>query len=159
LFVFHWLQNFGDRYLVKTLLDAESVGLYVAAYQVCGIPYTLLGRVTHDLLTPIAYQRGRDQSDPAQLWAADRILLAGIATQIGVGTAMLGFYALFGQQLLALLTNEHFVLPTSTLVALAAARFAQAVTQEIQPIFAVHHQAGTMLWFRFVGAFLTIAIC
>ena len=159
LFLFHWIQSFGDRYLVKALLDAESVGLYVAAYQVCGIPYALMGRITHDLLTPIAYQRGRDATQAAQLWAADRVLIAGIAVQLCVGTAMLGCYALFGQRLLTLLTDERFVVPGTTLVALAGARFAQSVAQEIQPIFAVHHQAQTMLWFRMLGAAFTLAIC
>ena len=159
LLLFQWVQGFGDRYLVKLLLDAAEVGLYVAAYQVCGIPFALVLRVAHQLLTPIAYQRSRDAEDPAQLWAADRLLLAGIAFQLVAGMAMLVGYALFGAPLLVLLTNESFVLPTGTLVALAAARFVQSLAQATQPIFAVHHRLAAMLWFRALGAALTFAIC
>lgn len=159
LLLFQWVQGFSDRYLVKGLLDPESVGLYVAAYQVCGIPFTLVLRIAHNLLTPIAYQRSRDTEDPAQLWSADKLVLTGIAIQLCVGVAMLVGYALVGQQLLVLLTNERFVLPTVTLVVLAAGRFVQSVSQATQPIFAVHHELRRMLWFRGFGAVLTLGIC
>jgi O-antigen/teichoic acid export membrane protein len=159
LLVFQLVQNMADRYIVKAILDPESVGLYVAAYQVCGIPYILILRVFHDLLTPIAYQRGRDVDDPAQIWSADRLILVGLAAQLLVGFAMLGFYAAFGGRLLVSLTNEQFALPTTTIVILAAARFAQSIAQATQPIFAVHHRLGSMLWFRLFGAVATLVIC
>ncbi len=159
LLVFQWIQGFSDRYLVNYLLDVESVGLYVAAYQVCGIPYTLMLRIVHNLLTPIAYQRGRDADDPAQLWSADRMLIVGLALQAGCGVVLLGFYGLFGPRLLVLLTNESFVLSAGTLLLLASGRLVQSLAQGLQPLFAVHHRLGRMLWFRLVGASLTLAIC
>lgn len=159
LLVFQWIQSFSDRYLVSLLLDAESVGLYVAAFQVCGIPYTLALRISHNLLTPIAYQRGRDVEDPAQLWSADRMLLAGLALQGVFGVALLAVYALIGPQLLVLLTNDTFSLSVGTLVLLAAGRLVQSLAQGLQPVFAVHHRLASMLWFRLAGAALTLGIC
>lgn len=159
LLVFQWIQSFSDRYLVSLLLDAESVGLYVAAFQVCGIPYTLALRISHNLLTPIAYQRGRDLGDPAQLWSADRMLLAGLAVQLVFGMALLCVYALIGPQLLVLLTNEGYSLSVGMLLLLAAGRLVQSLAQGLQPIFAVHHRLGSMLWFRLAGAGLTLGIC
>ena len=159
LMAFQWVQGFIDRYLLKAFLDMEAVGLYVAAYQVCGIPYTLLLRISHNLLTPIAYQRGHDVRDAGSLWAADRLLLAGLAIQAVIGALMLVGYGLFGPRLVVLLTSPDFVVPTSTVVVLAAGRYVQALGQGLQPVFAVHKRTGAVLRFRVFGAILTVAIC
>jgi O-antigen/teichoic acid export membrane protein len=159
LLVFQWAQGFTDRYLLKALIDIQTVGLYVACYQVCGIPYTLLLRVTHSLLTPIAYARARDFGDARGLWSADRVLVGGIVIQLVIGVGMVVFFAVFGQQVLILFTNRDFLMPTSTIVALTAGRFVQQITQSLQPIFAVHNRMGSMFWFRVLGATFTVAIC
>jgi len=157
--LFQWLQGFGDRYLVKGLLDPASVGLYVAAYQVCGVPFVLSQRIAHELLMPIAYRRSGHADDPAQLWAADRLILAGLAAQLVLGAGMLAGYTLFGSRLLVLLTSEDYQLPGSTVALLAAARFAQTLSQGLQSIFAVHRRMGHLLLFRSAGAVLTPALC
>lgn len=159
LLVFQWVQGFSDRYLMNAMLDIATVGQYVACYQVCGIPYQFLLRLFHSLLTPVAYQRASNLDDPRQLWAADRVLLAGIAAQVAIGGGMLLLYAAFGSELIALLTSEAFVFPTSIVVLLAAGRFVQAFGQSLQPIFAVHHRLQRMIWFRGAGAVLTVVIC
>lgn len=159
LLVFQWLQSFSDRYVVKAYLDAEAVGLYVAAYQVCGIPFTLMTRALHNLLTPIAYQRAGDGSDAGRVHSADRLLLAGIGVQAAVGIPMIGAYAILGPWLIRLLTNESFQLPIATIVALTIARFVQALAQGFQPIFAVHQRVGRMLGFRMFGGVASVAVC
>jgi O-antigen/teichoic acid export membrane protein len=159
LLVFQWLQSFADRYMVTAQLDLETVGHYVACYQVCGIPYQFLLRLFHTLLTPIAYQRTHDVDDPELIWAGDRVLLAGIGIQLLLGLGLVGLYALFGRQLIVLLTSAEYALPTATVVLLAGGRYMQAFSQSLQPIFTVHHQMGKMLWFRMAGAALTLAIC
>jgi len=159
LLVLQWTQGVTDRYLLKAMIDTQTVGLYVAAYQVCGIPYLLLLKVCHNLLRPIAYERGRDPQDARGLWRADRVLLGGVAVQAVLGAGMLVFYAIAGQRLLVLLTSPQFLLPTTTIVALTASRFVQSMTQSLESIFAVHHRMVNMLGFRFVGAVFTVAIC
>lgn len=159
ILVLQWFQTFGDRYLIKGLLDARHVGLYVAAYQVSGIPYTLLFRVCHELVVPVAYQRGGDGSEPARLWAADRVVLASCALQLAGGAAMLAVYALAGPRLVVLLTSSEFALPAAMVVALACARWLQHIGLALQPIFALHHRAGTLLAFRVLGAALSLGLC
>src|SRR5690606_5720472 len=159
LTAFQWVQGFIDRYLLKAFLDIEAVGLYVATYQVCGIPYTLLLRISHNLLKPIAYQRGHDVDDARSLWAADRLLLAGLGIQAVVGAVMLIGYAAFGPQLVVLVTSQEFVVSTTTIVLLAAGRYVQALGQALSSIFAVHKRTGSFLGFRIFGACLTVAIC
>jgi O-antigen/teichoic acid export membrane protein len=154
-----WMQGFSDRYLVRGLLDPASVGLYVAAYQVSGVPFVLGQRILYELITPIAYQRSRHTQDPAQLWSADRMILAGLAGLTALGVGMLSLYALFGTRLLVLLTSEDYQLPGTTIALLAAARLAQALAMSLQSFFAVHHQMGRLIWFRSVGAILTPAVC
>ncbi|HYB11975.1 MAG TPA: hypothetical protein VEG67_00800 [Myxococcota bacterium] len=159
LLILQWTQGVTDRYLLKAMIDTQTVGLYVAAYQVCGIPYLLLLRVGHSLLRPIAYERGRDLHDAQGLWRADRVLLGGVAVQAALGAGMLVFYAIAGQRLLVLLTSPQFLLPSGTILALAASRFVQSLTQSLESLFAVHHRMVNMLAFRFVGASFTVALC
>jgi len=154
-----WLQSFSDRYMVMGMLDSASVGLYVAAFQVCGVPFILGQRIAHELLIPIAYQRSRDAADPSQLWSADRLLIAGLVAQFAIGLVMLAGYALVGGRLLVLLTSEDYALPAATIATLAAARFAQAISLGLVPIFAVHERMQNLLWFRIAGALLTPAVC
>lgn len=159
LLILQWIQGFADRYLLKALLDAETVGLYVAAYQVCGLPYALMLRIGHNLLVPIAYQRAGDLDDATRLWSADKLLLVGLGLQAFVGAAMLLFYWTFGRWLIVALTNETFLVPTATVVALAAGRYVQALAQATQAIFAVHRRMTNMLWIRVFGAAATLGIC
>jgi O-antigen/teichoic acid export membrane protein len=159
LLVLQWTQGVTDRYLLKAMIDMQTVGLYVAAYQVCGVPYLLLLKVCHSLLRPIAYERGRDVDDAHGLWRADRILLGGVALQTLLGVGMLVFYALWGQRLLVLVTSPQFLLSSGTILALAASRFVQSLTQSLESVFAVHHRMVNMLGFRLVGALFTVALC
>lgn len=159
LLLFQWVQGFADRYLLKAMLEPETVGLYVAAFQVCGIPYALMLQIGHSLLVPIAYQRAADPTDGSRLWAADRVMLGGLAVQAVVGALMLFAYAAFGRRLVVLLTNDDFVVPATTLVVLAAGRYVQALSQATQPIFAIHQRMTHMLWLRLFGAVVTLGVC
>ena len=52
-----WLQMFADRYALGYQVDLETVGRYVAAYQVCGVPFMAMNAVLTTLVQPIAFQR------------------------------------------------------------------------------------------------------
>lgn len=157
--IFQWLQSFSDRFLLGLLLSVETAGIYIAAYQVCGAPYVLLRKLVHNFVTPIAYRRGSDESNPRSLWAADRVVLAGAAVQLGLGSALLPIYALFGTSLVVFLTSERFAVSMDLVLTLAAARLVQSLAESLQPVFAVHHRLGSMLWFRLSSAIATVAIC
>ncbi|MCD4699921.1 MAG: oligosaccharide flippase family protein, partial [Phycisphaerae bacterium] len=159
LMIFRWVQNFADRYIIAGQLDFESAGLYVAAYQVCGIPYMLLLNIMYSLLMPIAYRRARDTDDPRQLWSADKMLLAGVAAYLSIGASMLLVYGFWGRQLMVLLTSKGFALPLSIIMFLAMCRYMQCLGMLLLLFFAVHHKIKRLLWFRAIGAVITVPIC
>ena len=159
LLIFQWGQSFADRYLLKILLDPETVGVYVAAFRVCGIPFMFMLAIGHSLLTPIAYQRAGAAEARSSLWAADRVLLTGVVVHASIGIIIVMGYALFGSRLLVMMTTPEFQVTTATMVTLAGGRLLQTLTQSLQPIFAVHERIDGLLWLRLVGAGSTVAIC
>ncbi|MHC4696114.1 MAG: lipopolysaccharide biosynthesis protein [Planctomycetota bacterium] len=158
LLVCQWVQSFADRYVLAGFVDLESVGLYTAAFQLCGVPYMLMLGVLHALLTPIAYQRGVDVSEPRQLWSADKVLLAGFGVYAALGILGILLYGLAGRPLLVLATNEQYALPVHQILLLATARFLQCFLGLCQVLFAVHKRVFSLLALRGLGAALTLAI-
>lgn len=156
LLVCQWLQNFAERYVLTIQLDLDAVGLYVAAYQVCGIPFTLLHAVLSVLVLPIAYQRAKDTTDAAQVYAGDRVLLAGVGCYVVVGALMIMAYWLGGQYLLRLLTAADYVLPAATLVCVAAARYLICLGMLLQMFFKVHQRMAALLIFGIIGGLMVI---
>ncbi len=156
LFVCQWLQGFSDRYILAYHLDLEAVGAYVAVFQVCGISFVMLMGVLNTLLLPVAYGRARDTNDPTQLWAADRALLGGVGIYLAIGAAMLAIYGFLGPWLVELLTQKDYVLPIQTIILLAVGRYIQCLGILLQSFFAVHQKMPRLLWFRIIGAVVTI---
>jgi O-antigen/teichoic acid export membrane protein len=157
--VFQWVQGFSDRYIVAWQLDIGAAGLYAAAFQVTGIPFMLLLSIVQTLIVPIAYQRARNITDPAQLRSADRVLLAGAAGYVVLGALALPVYAMAGQWLMRTLTSPEFVISGTILFTLAAARWLQNFGLLLQNFFAVHHAMTQSLLLRSVGAAITVPIC
>ena len=159
LLALQWVQGFADRYVIAAQLDKEAVGLYVAAYQVCGAPYVFIWFFLQAMLVPIIFQRAKDADDPRQLWSADKILLGGVALYLVGGAALLLVYAFLGQTLLGLLTAKGYVLSPMVLVVLAFARYVQELGFLLQVFFAVHHQMRHTLLLRACGALITVPAC
>jgi O-antigen/teichoic acid export membrane protein len=159
MWVLLWFQSFSDRYLIQSMLDMASAGIYVAAYQVSGIPFTLMNRFFHESVVPIAYQRAGDGSDAKRLWAADRVLLVSLGIQLASGAVLLVLLVVLAPRLLVLLTSQEFLLPTSTLAALAAGRFAQNLGFAAQPFFSLHGRNTVLLAYRLLGGALSVWFC
>lgn len=158
LLVCQWLQFSVDRFVIDQVMDKSSVGLYVSAYQVCGVPFMLLSNNATWLFIPIAYQRARDIENPAQPWAADKIFLGAIAVYCGIGLLAVGALASVGPRLIVLLTSPEYVIPSSTVTAIAVGRYVQCLAFLIQPIFAIHQKMTSSLAFRLIGAALAVPI-
>jgi O-antigen/teichoic acid export membrane protein len=158
LLVCQWVQTFAERYILGVRMDFDSVGAYVAAYQVCGVPFMLFSSILNWLGVPIAYERARDVDDPRQLWSADKVLLACVGVYLTLGLAMLPLYAMFGGRITELLTSSEYVLPGGIILALAGARFIQCLGVLLQAFFAVHQRMGKSLLFRFLGGLLVVPI-
>ncbi len=159
LLVLQWVQNFADRYIVGVRLDLAQAGMYVAAFQVCGVPFLLLMNTLNALLTPIAYQHARDVRDPAQLWRADRLLLGGILVYTIAGGLLLALYAAAGPAIVRLLTNPRYVPAYETILLLAVARYVQALAMVVELLFAVHQRMVPTVVYRTIGSLLTVTLC
>ena len=159
LLVLGWVQNFADRYIVGIRLDLAQAGMYVAAFQVCGVPFLLLMNTLNALLTPIAYQHARDIRDPQQLWRADRVLLGGTLVYLAAGGLLLGLYAAAGPAIVRLLTNPRYVPGYETILLLAVARYVQALAMVLELLFAVHQRMVPTVIYRIIGSALTVALC
>lgn len=154
-----WVQNFSERYILGIRLDLESVGTYVAAYQVCGIPFMLLSTVLNGFCVPIAYQRAGDLREAKQVVQANRVLLTGTGVYCAAGLLIVPLYVLWGEFAVRMLTNADFVLPATVLACIAASRFLQCLGLMMQAFFAVHQEMGKSLAFRLVGGLLVAPIC
>lgn len=159
LLICQWVQQSADRFVIAQLLDKGSAGLYVAALQVCGLPFVMLSSFICAMVKPMAYERARDVSDPRQLWAADRVLLMGVGGYVLIGLVGLGLFFLVGPPLVVLLTSDEYQLSRWSIMALAASRFLQMLPLVLQPIFAVHHRMVSSLALRATGAATTIPAC
>jgi len=155
LLVFQWAQNYGDRYILGIHLDFRAVGIYVACYQVCGIPHQLLIGFWN-IFIAVAYQRARDVSDPRQLWSADRLLLLGMSLYVTAGALMVVVYAFLGQLFVTLLTDATYVLPRVVLVSIATVRFLSYLLMALQLFFTTHQRMQTLLAFRILSGLMTI---
>jgi O-antigen/teichoic acid export membrane protein len=153
------VQSFADRYILGMWASLEAVGRYVAAYQVCGVPYMFLMGALQALCVPIAFQRAQDVDDPRQTWAGDRVIVFSVLAYTFLGLLALGAFMLWGEQVLRLSTAAEFAVPWSVLVVLAAGRFLQGFSLLLQNFFAVHQMMSASLGFRSVGAALTLPIC
>jgi O-antigen/teichoic acid export membrane protein len=153
------VQSFADRYVLGVWADLDAVGRYVAAYQVCGVPYMFLMGALQAFCVPIAFQRAQDVGNPQQVWAGDRVIVASVIAYVVVGIIGLGAFVLWGEQVLRLCTTAEFAVPWAVLVVLAAGRFLQGLSLLLQNFFAVHKLMTTSLGFRTAGAVLTLPIC
>lgn len=154
-----WMQGFTDRFILAAEIGKDVAGQYIAAFQVCGVPFMLMWFFLDALLMPIMYQRAKDPSNHAQVWSAYRIFLGGLGLYIGFGVLAVAAYLLIGRPLLILLTNESFELPIATIVLLASSRFAQCLTFLLDRAFTINHAMTTSLVLRVVSAVLTIPVC
>jgi len=154
-----WVQNFSERYIVGIRLDLASVGVYTAAYQVCGIPFMLGSAAIRGWLVPIAYQYGKDDKDPRQIWAATRVLLWGLVAYSVSGMLILPAYWPLGGWVLRALTTGDFVLPAPIIFTLAVARFVQCYGPLLEDFFTVHLKMWNSLTYRVIGGITVVPIC
>ena len=103
-----WVQSFADRYILGTWTDLDAVGRYVAAYQVCGVPYMLLMGTLYALFVPIAYERAQNVGDAQQVWAGDRVILASVVVYALVGGLGLAVFLRWGGPILRFFTAAQF---------------------------------------------------
>lgn len=156
LLICQWLQSNVDRYLLAAYLSKGDAGVYVAATQVFGAPTLLMINIMTWLVMPVAFQRARDVTNPAQLWAADKVILLGVGLYMVVGTLVLPICFFLGPSLLTLMTSSEFQLTGVQLTLIAATRLLQGAVILLQMVFAVHQQMTSSLALRVAGALIAV---
>jgi O-antigen/teichoic acid export membrane protein len=159
LVVLQWVQGFSDRYLVGALLDLEAVGVYVAAYQICGVPFTLGSGIIHTLVVPVAYERAKGGEDTATVRGAQGVLLFGVGVYLVGGIAAVACLAVFGGDLLALLTDTRFALPGGILFLLAVGRYLEGLSVLLQVFFEIRQRMRDVFLLRFGAAIAMVVLC
>ncbi len=148
-----------DMLPIAAQMDKATVGMYTAAFQVCGAPYILAFMFINSLILPIAFQRASVAHDRRQIWSADRMLLVGVGAYLVLGLGALVAYIFFGSTWLVMLTSRAYVVPPGTLVVLAFSRYVQQLVMLLHAFFAVHEKIPTVLLYRIVGAVIGIPLC
>jgi O-antigen/teichoic acid export membrane protein len=154
-----WVQSFADRYLVGALLDMGAVGVYVAAYQICGVPFTLGSGVIHTLVVPVAYERAKCGDDVASVRRANEVLAFGVGVYLVGGFAAVAWLAVFGEGLLALLTDNRFALPGGILLLLAVGRYLEGLSMLLQVFFEIRQRMRQVFLFRVGAAIAMVVLC
>jgi O-antigen/teichoic acid export membrane protein len=94
----------GDRFVIDALLGPGPLGLYVAAYSLCGIASTLLVESLQRAFLPALMQRWTDAGVTGAQALVSRMLCDYLMAACGVWV----FYSVVGADLLALLASEKY---------------------------------------------------
>lgn len=154
-----WVQGFSDRYLLGAFLDLDAVGVYVAAYQVCGVPFRLASGIIHTFLVPVAYGGAKNDDDPTAIRRVHGIVVSGVALYTAAGLIAVAGLATFGARLLALVADARFALPAGVLVLLAVGRFLEGLTPLLQVFFEIRREMRRLSVIRLVSAVAMVVFC
>lgn len=102
--VLGWISGMADRYMIGSLLSAENVGLYGAAYGLASRPMLMLSSVAEIAIRPV-YTTAVVRHD---LEASRKCLVVWFAVVSTAGIATCVLFALFHQQLAHILLGPGF---------------------------------------------------
>jgi O-antigen/teichoic acid export membrane protein len=159
LVALQWMQAFSDRYLLGLMVDLHSVGVYVAAYQLCGVPFTLGSQVIHTFVVPVAYESAKSGEDLECVARAQRAVILAIAVYLGVGAIAVGVLAMFGTSALVLVADSRFTVPAGLVAVLAVGRYLEGLSSILQVSFEVRQEMRDVLWLRVAAAVGMVAGC
>jgi O-antigen/teichoic acid export membrane protein len=159
LVLLQWVQGFSDRYLLGALLDLEAVGVYVAAYQLCGVPFTLASSVVHTFVVPVAYAGAGDGRDLAGDPRVRDVLRSGVVLYAIVGLLAVAALIVFGSRALGSIADARFTLPASVIAMLALGRFLEGLSVLLQVLYEVRQRMQCLFLIRFAAALALVVLC
>lgn len=154
-----WVQNSSERFILGLRLDIASAGMYIAAYQICGVPFMWALAVLRSLLLPVAFQRSGYAEAPDGLWPAYRVLALGVVAYAGSGLLCLPLYYLFGDDAVRLIAGPEFVLSPVVLTTLALTRFLQCLGPLLEGFFLVRRDVSASLLYRLAASVVVVPAC
>jgi len=107
--IFGWVHASCDRWSLQTFHGAEVVGAFAVVSQLSIYPLEFGSGFLTALFMPIAFEKAGDLTKNGSVVSANRIL-TGMTGAYILGTMLLiGFFALYHQQLILLISNKRFV--------------------------------------------------
>lgn len=157
--VFAWGQQYADRYVVEFRLGSESAGAYIATLQVASLPFTLLGGLLTQFLTPIIYQRAGGASDPKRLALARSVLLRIMAAFSLFGLVMAALLGIGGSWLMQQMTHEAYAVASEVVfVMFSLGALFSALGQQLTLIVLAQYRSRAVLITKLVPGIAGTAI-
>jgi len=108
LAIFSVFSVYADRWILQGMLDQNSVGIYVAIFQIASAPIVFLFNFTTRYVEPIIFERVGASGSDARVKSSDRFLYKVIAIFFVLLVPIIGISFLFGEPLVLMLTSAEF---------------------------------------------------
>lgn len=131
VFVFWWIQSQSYRFVLSSVVDIATVGLFAAGYMICSVPMQTFETLFNEFYSPTLYRalKGQDREGLARAWNA--YAAAYIPAVILFGAFLVGNAAF----MVKLLLGEQFQVITPILIW-------PALTETFRAISSTLHQLG-----------------
>ena len=152
------ISQFSDRWILQNALGADDVGMYAVLQQIAVLPPTILYGVMSNFFVPIVFARVGDDADGRRLSAARRII--GLASLLYIATILFGalIIAVWGDQLVALLSTNAYSGQTTTLLVLYFAAAIFMLGQFLALIGLAKNRPADLLWPKGIQAALALGL-
>ncbi len=107
--IFGWIHISCDRWSLQTFYGSEVVGAFAVVSLLSMYPLIFGSGFLSSLFAPIAFQKGGDLSLSHKVASANKILMAMTGIYIIGAIVLIGFFAVFHQSLVLLISNISFI--------------------------------------------------
>ncbi len=107
--IFGWIHISCDRWSVQTFYGSEVVGAFAVVSLLSMYPLNFGSGFLSSLFTPIAFQKGGDLSQSHKVASANKTLIAMTGIYAIGAIVLIGFFAVFHQPLVLLISNVSFI--------------------------------------------------
>jgi len=107
--IFGWIHMSCDRWSLQTFYGSEVVGAFAVVSLLSTYPLIFGSGFLSSLFTPIAFQKGGDLSQSHKIASANKILMVMTGIYIIGAVVLIGFFAIFHQSLVLLISNISFI--------------------------------------------------
>lgn len=149
-----WVSGMADRYMIGSLLSAQSVGMYVAAYSLASRPLLMVSSIAETAIRPVYYAAVVRQ-DPQ---ASRKYLAAWFAIVLAAGIAVCLCLTLFHQPAAHLLFGSKFREASSLMPWIAAGYGLLALSHVATRICYAHDATRSVLTTETAGALCTVIV-
>ena len=155
---FAWAQQYIDRYAVDVLMGRGAAGVYIAAIQISAIPFTAIGAVVSQFLTPIVFEVVGNGEDPQRMRRAVSHVMRGSWWLAFTGVFIVAIYFVAGDRLTAVLASPSYGIPNAWLAMLATGALLQVWAQQLTVLLLAGHRSRLLLATRTLLGILGVPI-